>query len=86
MQILKFHKHSQLVQVGNVKLFPIKLKSVCSLYMLKIKTGHDRGGKGWGEKSTAETVIKTGYVRGVEYESWKAEQDSSVGKVFVPQS
>lgn len=35
MQILKLHKHSQLVQVGNVKLFPIKLKYVCSLYMLK---------------------------------------------------
>lgn len=52
----------------------------------KIKTGQDRGGKGWGEKSTAETVIKTGYVRGVEYEFRKPEQDSSVGKVFVPQS
>lgn len=47
---------------------------------MKIK--EERDGE---QKSIAEIVIKIGYIRGVKYEFWKPEQDSSVGKVFVPQ-
>lgn len=87
MHILKLHKHFQLVQVGSVKLFPIKLKYVCSLYMFKkkgqVKIEEEKDGE---QESMAETVIKIGYMRGVKNEFWKPEQDSSVGKVFVLQS
>lgn len=61
-------------------------KCVFSVHVKKKKQVKVEEEKKGEQKSTAETVIKTGYIRGVKYEFWKPEQDSSVGKVFVLQS